>query len=322
MPQDRDIHSHFMTLLFTSLIVLQTILTHAVTSYGFKNSDPYLPRKVFEITSHLVVINHLVNQDEDLREWVAVNLVCVDMINAIEDENIAVTASEEILTKLTEEYPNKQQNDVKVIHFLHIAELLVLKCSPAFVLSTILPICDRYLEDSKHVQAFENAHSVTLTFFGGVKSDDVDQVLVARVMSYAITLLKTLDVLSKEQFTTAYQSVIKKVSTHSTELTQWCLDGLCDAFKNVELQESKLKVAFTIPTLLPYIEYDLLDDFLRLLERLHLNPWIEQDQDDFLALTYKSIKLVKNEKCLIKCLDWWGEYTSRCRSQPLIKARL
>ena len=133
---------------------------------------------------------------------------------------------------------------------------------------------------------------------------------------------QTLDVLSKEQFTTAYQSVIKKVSTHSTELTQWCLDGLCDAFKNGELQESKLKVAFTIPTLLPYIEYDLLDDFLRLLERLHLNPWIEQDQDDFLALTYKSIKLVKNEKCLIKCLDWWGEYTSRCRSQQLIKARL
>lgn len=193
------------------------------------------------------------------------------------------------------------------------------------------------MEDSGHVQAFENAHSVTLTFFGGVKPNDVDQVLVAKVMSYAITLLKvcsfllldlfntpyqTLDVLSKEQFTTAYQSVIKKVSTHSTELTQWCLDGLCDAFKNVELQESKIKVAFTIPTLLPYIEYELLDDFLRLLERLHLNPWIEQDQDDFLALTYKSIKLVKNEKCLIKCLDWWGEYTSRCRSQPLIKARL
>lgn len=109
---------------------------------------------------------------------------------------------------------------------------------------------------------------------------------------------------------------------HSVELTQWCLDGLCDAFKNVEIQESKVKVALTVPTLLPYIEYESLDDFLGLLERLHLNPWIEQEQNNFLALTFKSIKLVKNEKCLIKCLDWWGEYTSRCRSQPLIKARL
>lgn len=132
-----------MTLLFTSLVILQSILTHAATSYGFKNSDPYLPTKIFEITSHLVFINHLVNDDEDLREWIAVNLLCVDMINVIEDDNIAATASEEILTTLAEEYPNKQQNNVKDVHFLHIAELLVLKCSPAFVLSTVLPICDR-----------------------------------------------------------------------------------------------------------------------------------------------------------------------------------
>lgn len=45
---------------------------------------------------------------------------------------------------------------------------------------------------------FENAHSVTLTLFAGVKPNALDQVLVARVMSYSITLLKVRSILNSQ----------------------------------------------------------------------------------------------------------------------------
>lgn len=155
-------------------------------------------------------------------------------------------------------------------------------------------------------------------------------------MSYSITLLKvgmnrkywlstdrsskTIRILSQEQFTMAYQSVIKKVSAYSTELTQWCIDGLLDAYKSVD-GELKIKVAYTIPTLLPHINHDLLSSFLLSLERLLSSPWIAENRDDLLTLTYKSIRLVGDEDNLIKCLNWWGDYMSRLNSKP-IKARL
>ncbi|TIB66370.1 hypothetical protein E3P78_00029 [Wallemia ichthyophaga] len=320
MSINTQVMSHFKILLYTSITILYGTITHLATTNGFECVEGVeydLPLATLRIMSRLAIINSILNPDGELRQWRSINMLCVDMINAQKD----VKQSEQVLDMLVAETTlDNYKHLSKVNHLFHIAEFVVLNCTVEFAVAILLPVCDRYLEDSTDMVTFENAHSVTLTLFAGVKPNALDQVLVARVMSYSITLLKVMRILSQEQFRLAYQSVIKKVSAHSTDLTQWCIDGLLDSYKSVE-EDQKIKIAYTLPTLLPLINHHLLDSFLVSLERLLSSHWIAENREDLLTLTYKSIKLTGDESNLLKCLNWWGDYTSRIKSLP-IKSRL